>query len=233
MKRWREASTLIVTAVKSRTLTVNVNEYDSQDGRLTSRSHLTEKSDFHIVALKKTGESAGAPELCVFPGESISSADSSSEWERIYSRFGCKIETLSSRICNENTDLPIFRGNPTEGIPRWLSLRISAIRETFEECGILICRKKNDTDLTSTCHFHIDDSDTWRNKVFNDPYEFINYANFMIVTQMCSLFFLWGNWLTPVNFKKRYDAVFFLTILDKTVPATPDLQEIHSVQDYQ
>lgn len=227
MKKWREASTLITVAAKSRIN--NVQEFDLQYRKLTSRSQLSEKSDFHIAALKKVGEETTSPELCVFPGGSISTADSSREWEQIFSRFGSKIDVFSSTVCNDNADLPIFKRGPFEDIPRWVSLRISAIRETFEECGILICKKKNHNDLY-TRHLQIDDSDAWRNKVFSDPYEFIKLCRIHDCYPDVQNLILWGNWLTPVNFRKRYDTIFFLTILKEAVPMTPDHHEISSVQ---
>lgn len=224
MKRWREASTIITVAVKSRTN--NVQEFDH---RLTSRSRGSEKSDFRIAVLKKVGERDASPKLCVFPGGSISSADSSSEWKHIFSTFSSKIELLSSTIINENIHLPIFTRDPSEALPRWVSLRISAIRETFEECGILLCKKENDSGLF-TRHFLIEDSKAWRNKVCKDPYEFIKLCKIYDCYPDIQRLVLWGNWLTPVNFKKRYDTVFFLTILEEMVPITPDLHEISSVQ---
>lgn len=84
--------------------------------------------------------------------------------------------------------------------------KICAIRETFEESGLLLCNNKNTigpNELTM-----------WRHKVHEDATQFKvmceKFNLFPAVDQLIPF----SNWITPVFEKKRYDTLFFLTVLD-------------------
>lgn len=88
-------------------------------------------------------------------------------------------------------------------------MRITAIRETFEEVGILFCRKRQElASLTKTNNvygrFEEDfDRTQWQNLVHNDATKFIELCEHLdIVPDVWSLH-KWSNWCTPSSFKKR------------------------------
>lgn len=237
MNKWKEASSLIVSAAgKSqikKTLPCTI-----------SKSAEVKKCNFQLLALKKTSSAnSQTPQVCVFPGGSVSVADSVKGWERLFLKFGLSLNILSNSLVHGNmSKLPIFSVNSNqEDIPRWLSLRITAIRETFEECGLLLCKSKellqeseghDKLDLLTTNHFQIDEIDLWRTKVLNDPFQFLSlclhFNCYPDVEHLC----FWSNWLTPNHLPERYDAIFFLTNLgaqDK-FKGSPDYREIASVE---
>ena len=92
-------------------------------------------------------------------------------------------------------------------ICRELSLRITAIRETFEELGIIFCRDRK--SLTSADgkgygNFKEDfDRKHWQSLIHNDASKFLTLCEELdIVPDIWSLC-EWSNWFTPSTFKKR------------------------------
>lgn len=219
MKKWKEASSLIITAA------AHFNPSFRADNVYTE----LEKSDFLLLALKKKSENF--PKACVFPGGSISTADSSTEWIHLFESFNCRLETLNKSVHNNCKKLPIFENSSNDEIPRWLSLRITAIRETFEECGLLICKGKSNLKNEPLAeHLHINSINLWRKKVIENPYQFINLCREFKCYPNIEVLHPWSNWLTPSNKPKRFDAIFFITKLTELVPLSPDNFEIESVE---
>lgn len=89
------------------------------------------------------------PGTYVFPGGNISKSDSSIDWIRLYEKFGVHKESLDELKLTENVP-NVLQNSEENGLPKYLSFRICAIRETFEECGILLCKTpKQNSDTNS------------------------------------------------------------------------------------
>ncbi|CAG2200026.1 NUDT19 [Mytilus edulis] len=115
-------------------------------------------------------------------------------------------------------------------IPSEVAFRICAIRETFEECGILLNRSSNDNNIgnITISDFEIWRYEIWREKVDKDATQFIKMCQeFNMVPDIWPLTER-SNWLTPVNMARRasgtdegskgtFYTAFFLCLLD-TVP---------------
>lgn len=71
------------------------------------------------------------------------------EWKNLYKNHGFNDKSFQVLIPNANCRPEIFHSKENE-LPREVSLRITAIRETFEECGILLCEQSS---KTSSDHF--------------------------------------------------------------------------------
>lgn len=84
------------------------------------------------------------PGAYVFPGGVAETSDSDLKWCELFKTCGFDKDTFMSLV-PKTTERPlIFKSEPNE-LPREVSLRITAIRETFEECGVLMCKRKNDS----------------------------------------------------------------------------------------
>lgn len=101
-----------------------------------------------MLWLKRHQKSKHLPGTYVFPGGTIDSADSTPKWREIFAVFGVNNDGFASLVPKIATRPEIYRSIPNE-LPREISLRITAIRETFEESGILICRHKDDNTITN------------------------------------------------------------------------------------
>ncbi|XP_076112832.1 acyl-coenzyme A diphosphatase NUDT19-like isoform X2 [Mytilus galloprovincialis] len=240
LKHWREAATLIIAA-KSKNI---ANRYS-----------------YEILMLKRSGKSKFMPSWSVFPGGVAEDADFSPEWVGLFSSLDNDIWPKTfAHFANVGQGPPMFsrqRDEHYSKIPSEVAFRICAIRETFEECGILLTRSSNDnkkktlTEATNIAknygkigNITISDFEIWREKVDKDATQFIKMCQeFNMVPDIWSLT-EWSNWLTPVNMvnkdrrasgtdkgsKRRYDTAFFLCLLDTVPDAMHDDKETVHLQ---
>lgn len=128
LNTWRESSSLLLIA--------KTNFVPPVSGTATD-------FNYKLLSIKRSTKSKFMPDTHVFPGGNISSADKSTDWLQLYEKFGFQRDAFA-RLDYKVNRPPILQDydseNAKEQLPQFLSLRIGAIRETFEECGILICR---------------------------------------------------------------------------------------------
>ncbi|XP_052061517.1 acyl-coenzyme A diphosphatase NUDT19-like [Mytilus californianus] len=237
LKHWREAATLIIAA-KSK--------------------NIANKYSYEILMLKRSGKSKFMPSLSVFPGGVAEDADFSPEWVDVFSSLGNDVWSQTfAHFAKVGKGPPMFsrqRDDHYSKIPSEVAFRICAIRETFEECGILLTRSSNDNKIHTltesssisknygkTGNIAISDFETWREKVDKDATQFIKMCQeFDMVPDIWSLT-EWSNWLTPVSLarrssgtdegsKRRYDTAFFLCLLDTVPDAMHDDKETVHLQ---
>ncbi|XP_020714249.1 nucleoside diphosphate-linked moiety X motif 19 isoform X2 [Ceratitis capitata] len=135
-----------------------------------------------------------------------------------YIKTSSQSSDLNSLQCNAPRP-NIYTKFIEDQIQRDISLRITAIRETFEETGILLCRQNdlNKGEINGFCHSFVDfDRHYWQNLVHNDPTQFLTLCKKFDVVPDLTALFDWTAWLTPVTFPKRFAAVFYLAALDHT-----------------
>lgn len=96
--------------------------------------------------------------------------------------------------------------------------KICAIRETFEESGLLLSNPPVHTikDL---------DVNVWRRKVHDDASQFKVMCDKYNIQPAVEKLIPFSNWITPVIEKKRYNTLFFLTVLDEYKTKTE--QDLH------
>ncbi|OXU25762.1 hypothetical protein TSAR_016264 [Trichomalopsis sarcophagae] len=188
--------------------------------------------DYDLLFLKRHDKAnfAGA---YVFPGGMIESADADIKWKRLYKNYGYDDNSFKTLIPNSKNRPKIFHSNDNELI-REISLRISAIRETFEECGILLCnncsKSASSSEITS---FYVanDELTSWQKKVHSDPNEFYNMCEKLDCYPNLWALHEWANWLTPTFFpaSSRFDAAFFFTCLSEIPISKHDDGEINEI----
>ena len=140
---------------------------------------------------------------------------------------------------------PMFsRKRPAEfsALPSEIAFRISAIRETFEEAGVLLACPAEEKELAfnsslaSPYYFgenHISLVEEWREKVMSDPGQFLVLCKTLsLVPDVWSLY-NWSNWLTPIRLEsekgKRFDTAFFICCVGECPHVAEDAQEmVHS-----
>lgn len=232
LKHWREAATLILAA---------------------RSKHLGKHCKYEILMMKRSGRSTFMPSLSVFPGGVAEDSDFSPEWLDVFSKLGTDIcEQTFKNFANTGVGAPMFsrkRDGQYLSIPSEVAFRICAIRETFEECGILLSRSSKDKpiewfstsiDKSYPCgkviNLEISEFESWRERVDQDASQFINMCKTLdIVPDIWSLT-EWSNWLTPVSHarkasqtdegsKRRYDTAFFICLLDNIPDAVHDDKE--------
>lgn len=123
LNKWRESASLIVAA---KTAAGNPRG-----------------CNYKIICLKRSSKSGFMPNNYVFPGGNLSKSDSDPKWMELFQKAGYGQNELINLKPTDNVPL-IFNNHVSSGLPKYISLRICAIREAFEECGILICKGSGD-----------------------------------------------------------------------------------------
>ena len=236
LKHWREAATLLLVA-KTRAPAVSS----------------LQTTNYEVLMLKRSGKSKFMPSMHVFPGGVAHDADFSPDWLELFQRTGNDVnEYLLKFLERGGQGASMFsRKRPAEfsKIPSELAFRITAIRETFEEAGILLVRdinlvkndkiKESDQPLSGKSSIL---SDTilspWRKRIDDDAWEFITMCQELNVVPDVWSLFEWSNWLTPVFSRvdaaktggmkpgsKRFDTAFYLCVLDYIPKAVHDNKE--------
>lgn len=148
----------------------------------------------------------------VFPGGVSEPADIADRWLTHLSSFGYSNSDFEALHRAGTTVTPLFQDNPVQ---RHISLRITAIRETFEELGLLLCSRDHKKDRCSDCASFISDIDLkyWQQRVSDNPAELLSLCKeYKCYPDIWSLYY-WSSWLSPVNLPKRFSAAFFVTAL--------------------
>lgn len=125
----------------------------------------------------------------VFPGGRIDMSDSSPRWLELFRRC-CNPHSdpfypiTALRNHSRGTRLPIYEEVPEGPIQGEVALRICAIRELFEEAGVLLARDNRDaagvveslpgTSPPSVKELTTQEVNHWRGIVHSNPEEFLN-----------------------------------------------------------
>lgn len=256
LKHWKEAATLILAAghrrgadgLSSRTRPVTAAP---GPGCSPAGSHLPHRSafDYDVLLLKRSSKSGFMPNAYVFPGGMVDSSDFSNEWLDIFKSFSNSPSFGLRRVKQPaETRPPIFAtdrlklGSP---IPGEVAFRICALRETFEESGVLLAVSKQEertllTMLEDRCaatepalHYKANELGgseltRWRALVNQNPSNFIRMCRELELLPNIWALHEWGNWLTPVGRYgvTRFDTAFFICCLQETPHTLQDEKEI-------
>ncbi|GAA6217691.1 nucleoside diphosphate-linked moiety X motif 19 [Lates japonicus] len=248
LKHWKEAATLILAA--GHRLGVDTLSSRTPLGSSHGRSHLPHRSsfDYDVLLLKRSSKSRFMPNAYVFPGGLVDSSDFSSEWLDIFKSFrNSPSFGLRSVKQPAETRPPIFAtdrlklGSP---IPGEVAFRICALRETFEESGVLLVVPKPEEKsllksvedgcvIDKAPHCKADELRSgeltkWRTLVNQNPSNFVRMCRELEVLPNIWALHEWGNWLTPADRYgvKRFDTAFFICCLQETPHTLQDEKEI-------
>nr|XP_045610966.1 acyl-coenzyme A diphosphatase NUDT19-like [Procambarus clarkii]XP_045610967.1 acyl-coenzyme A diphosphatase NUDT19-like [Procambarus clarkii] len=203
---WREAATLIIV---SRSSQLNVKRHGFSD------------TDYQLLLLKRNQKSSFMPSAFVFPGGVIDSSDFSQDWLDVFKRCGYTASDLLKEFRHQSP-LPEFYANkPAHCILPEVGFRIGAIRETFEESGILLASHLPGNP------FEQRDLEQWRTSVHRDPTRFIKLFQELGGCPAVWDLHEWMGWLTPTHtFVRRFDTAFYITFMDTITNVTTDDNEI-------
>jgi len=242
-KPWKEASSLIIAAkVNPETgLGTKSNEPDSK----FQNALPVDECDFRLLMAKRSGRSSYMANAFVFPGGYVELADFSTKWWAVFEAagatrdqlydFGSDIRGPKPPIFTEPGVLMKEENLNANLLPAEIALRITAIRETFEETGILLLNKSPSMRDSRTVAFDTANSkinlNDWKKKIHDNP---ICFAEFCLEVGLCpDIWSLseWWNWLTPETVgHKRFDTMFYVCCLDFLPQAVHDDKEVTQVE---
>lgn len=89
-----------------------------------------------------------------------------------------------------------------------LALRVASIRESFEECGILLAREKGGTDFISADHLL--SLESWRDRFNNGDATMLQFAEAEGLEFAVDALGFFAHWITPEMMPKRFDTYFYM-----------------------
>lgn len=211
-KQWRDAATLILVARSG-----------------------AKRNGYKILMLKRSAKSKFMPNAYVFPGGVTSVAtDFTEEWNDIFKRNN--YSNKFSRLLNTSKPQPsAYTSNISpEIIPPELAFRICAIRETFEESGILLLTDYNGKEIVLDDPTHnlggeFGTLQRWRDKINEDDNNFLKLFRSMRACPNIHSLYQWSSWLTPTFLKHRFNTVFYMCFIDAVSSQSEDeFEMVHS-----
>ena len=89
-----------------------------------------------------------------------------------------------------------------------LALRVASIRESFEECGILLAREKGATDFVSAARLAA--LEGWRDRFNKGEATMLQFAEAEGLEFAVDALGFFAHWITPKMMKKRFDTYFYM-----------------------
>jgi 8-oxo-dGTP pyrophosphatase MutT (NUDIX family) len=158
---------------------------------------VSDRPDLHVLVLERTGRAVFGPGATVFPGGAVDPDDAAA--------------VLADRIIGLNDEM----ASVDQGITRGgLAFRVAALRECFEEAGILLARHAETGELVD----HDDALVSGRGQLNAGGLAFAELLaarNLVFDARELRVF---SHWLTPLGAPRRYNTWFF-------VAAAPDGEE--------
>ncbi|KAJ9596967.1 hypothetical protein L9F63_011997 [Diploptera punctata] len=236
-KHWKEAASVIIVAknIFSRNGNTICKKNIPLKNSVNQNSEVGERyvdtCNYNVLMLKRSSTSSFMPDTCVFPGGNTDSADSSKEWLDLFMQNGIQESAFNNFTSKKSNVIDTFESNKESELLKSVSLRITGIRETFEESGILLCKSKHAHPKSNNskwgCFISGHEVQTWQKKVQQNANDFISLCkHFECYPDIWSLK-EWSNWLSPNYFPKRFNTMFFLVNLDQMPPTTCDTDEVN------
>lgn len=171
------------------------------------------------------------PGSYVFPGGVTEPSDADLKWNKLFSGFGFDSNSFTALFPKSIARPPIFKARRNE-LPREISLRITAIRETFEESGVLMCRRaaeKGTLTEWAECMV-VDDMKNWQGKIHNDATQFYKMCEEVQCYPDIWALHEWSNWLTPTKFPNRFNTIFYMACTEVQPAAEFECQEMEGLK---
>ena len=173
---------------------------------------LADRPDLQVLMLKRNARSVFVGDMWVFPGGAVDPEDATPQADAV-------VEGLTDIEASESLELA------DGGIAYW----VAALRETFEEAGILLARLPGDTSLVDLSlpdteqRFNI-----YRAGVNAGTEDFVDVVRKEgLVLDGSGVHYI-SRWVTPLGPPRRYDTRFFVTEMPKgQQPLHDDDEAVH------
>lgn len=176
--------------------------------------------DYELLCLTRSQKGKSFAGQLVFPGGARSEADNNFDaWKTVFNQLKEKSRFDKNSMSNDTVH------------------KLNAIRETFEETGILLCKPAASWNskgelLTATAYDLGNDRKTWQSLVHKDASKLADLClKYKLVPDLGALLRL-NSWRTPakllqdVHGKKRFDNTFYFACVDSNPEVTVDISEI-------
>ena len=173
---------------------------------------LADKPDLQVLMLKRNARSIFVGDMWVYPGGAVDPEDATTEADAV-------VEGLTDTEASES--LQVDQG----GIAFW----VAALRETFEEAGILLARNPGDEQLVDLSLPDLQRRfNTYRAGVNSGDIDFVDMVRREgLVLDGPGVNYV-SRWVTPLGPPRRYDTRFFVTAMpDGQQPLHDNDEAVH------
>ena len=174
---------------------------------------IDDRPDLQIFMMQRNKKTVFAGGMWVFPGGSVDATDHPAAFESITTH---RSDAGASRL------LDLDNGG--------LSFYVAAIREAFEEAGILLAlHEGNHSPLSIISDAEKSRYDVYREQVNKDSQHFIDIVKQeRLILDVGEMHYI-ARWITPEGPPRRFDTRFFIARMPKQQDPKPDQSElVHS-----
>ena len=173
---------------------------------------LADKPDLQVLMLKRNARSIFVGDMWVYPGGAVDPEDGTAEADAV-------VEGLTDTEASES--LQVDQG----GVAFW----VAALRETFEEAGILLARNPGDEQLVDLSVPDLEQRfNTYRAGVNSGDIDFVDMVRREGLVLDGSGVNYVSRWVTPLGPPRRYDTRFFVTAMpDGQQPLHDNDEAVH------
>jgi 8-oxo-dGTP pyrophosphatase MutT (NUDIX family) len=170
--------------------------------------------------VRRTAKSAFAPDAYVFPGGTVDLADT---LPALHARIDGTAPRETGALFREtrSDELPTDVEHP--GPLERASIVAAALRELFEESGILMAFSRDDAAAPPSAQ----QREEWRAALRSGRASFLDILEKGDLIAAGSSLALFSHWVTPPAEPRRYDTYFFMAIAPPKQDASADRSETH------
>jgi 8-oxo-dGTP pyrophosphatase MutT (NUDIX family) len=173
-----------------------------------------------VYLTRRNARSAFAPDAFVFPGGAVDPADFDPHVQaRIYG-IGAQRANAAFRA-EQSPELP--SSEPAIDTASAQALFVTALRELFEETGMLLMRTSNGDSLDES----VAAEDTERATVRDDARAFAGVLDLRGALADATRLTLFSHWITPPSESRRFNTHFFVAIVEGDRSGSADASETH------
>lgn len=179
------------------------------------------RSPLEVYLTRRSARSAFAPDAFVFPGGTLEPQDASPQ---MFARtIGLETERLAAEF-RATVPVALASSEAAIGEAAARALLVAAIRELFEEAGVLLARGPAESPLSN-----VDWEDVAAQRIalrqgkltFAD---FLQSRGWFADARALTLF---SHWITPASEPRRYNTHFFFAVAPPNQAAAADADETH------
>lgn len=89
-----------------------------------------------------------------------------------------------------------------------LAIRVAAIREAFEECGVLLARQRGADSFVDAAR--LEKLDPWRDRLHKGDVSMVEFLETENLHLACDALIPFAHWITPEMMPRRFDTYFYL-----------------------
>ncbi len=156
---------------------------------------IDDRPDLQVFMMKRNANTQFAGGMWVFPGGSVDESDNADNYQRYCTH---RSDAAAS------SQLSVARGG--------LAYYVAAIREAFEEAGILLARRREDESPLTLLEDSVRQKfDAYRDQVNDGTADFLNVIDGEGLILDAGQIHYIARWITPPGPPRRFDTRFFVT----------------------